>query len=318
MALSAPKTVKVTNLLNRNQGALYDYKVEWTPVSGADGYNIYSSIVPYGNFKKVGSVPGTDTSYIDNSATIVATMDRELYIPYSNEETIVADYVLYYSVVPYTIDADGNEEEGQPSKPVTEEDSRLSCAGPFQNPYMIGNFPVGICNGMKYGLPSNKYTAQVTNVIREQAIFLLQRDGQWVWWFKRKRYGERCPRVDVDNNQCINGDQCEICYGTNLVGGYYEPVLIKMVIVYGQKKMALEDLGIRSVRESKSWTIWQPKIAQRDIFVMANGKRCEITGVTPASPYMGGIYNKVDFDFRELETDNVAYRLKVPGPIPAN
>lgn len=317
MGLTAPRTVKVTNLLNRNDGDLYNYLIEWTPVTGADGYNIYSSIIPYGGFKKVGSVGSAETSYIDKSPTIVATSDREIYSSYSNEETIVADYVLYYSVVPYTLDIDGNEEEGQPSTPVTEESSRLSCEGPFTNPYMIGNFPVGAC-GMKYGLPSNKYTSQITNVIREQAIHLLQRDGQWVWWFKRKHHGERCPRVEIDNNQCRNGDQCNICYGTNIVGGYYEPTLIKMVIVYGQKKMVMEDLGIRAIRESKSWTIWQPKIQPRDMFVMANGKRCEITGVTPSSPYMGGIYNKVDFDFRELEIGNVFYRVKVPGPIPAN
>lgn len=317
MALSAPSTVKVTNLLNRNDGALFNFKVEWTPVSGADGYFIYSSIVPYGNFKKIGDVAATAGEFIDTTPTIVATMDREIELAYSNEETIVSDFVMYYSVVPYTIDEDGNKEEGTPSKPTTEEDSRLSCSGPFDTPYMIGNFPVASC-GMKYGLPSNKYTKQVISVIREQAIYLLQRDGQWVWWFKRKHQGERCPRYEVDNNQCLNGDQCDICYGTNIVGGYFAPVLIKMVIVYGNKKMAMEDLGIRAIREAKSWTIWQPKIAQRDIFVMANGKRCEITGVTPSSPFMGGISNRYDFDFRELEIDNVAYRLKVPGPIPAN
>ena len=37
MILQAPSTVKVTNLLNRNDVALFNFKVEWTPVSGADG-----------------------------------------------------------------------------------------------------------------------------------------------------------------------------------------------------------------------------------------------------------------------------------------
>ena len=318
MALSAPSTVKVTNLLNENEGKLQNFLIEWVPVAGADGYKIYSSIIPYGGFKEVGDVSSTEYSFVDESPTIVATMDREIYIPQSNEETIVTDFTLYYSVVPYTIDEDGNKEEGTPSKPVTEEDSRVSCEGPFAQPYKIGNFPVTACGGMKYGLPSNKYTKQVIQTIREQAIYLLQRDGQWVWWFKRKNYGERCPNVEVDNNQCAYGDACPICYGTNLVGGFYEPLLIKMVVVYGQKKMALEDLGIRAIRESKSWTIWQPKISQRDVFVLANGRRYEITGVTPSSPFMGGIYNKVDFDFRELEIGHAFYKLKVPGPIPAN
>lgn len=317
MSLPAPKTVKVTNLLNRNRGALQNYKVEWTPVNGADGYNIYTSVIPYGGFRLTGFVEGGATEFIDKGPTIVATNDVDIYSTYGNEETIVTDYVPYFSVVPYTLDEDGNKEEGSPSNPVTEEDSRLSCSGPFGK-YMIGKFPVNACGGLKYGLPSNKYTAQVTNVIREEAIYLLQKDGQWVYWLKRKEHGERCPNVDIDNNRCSLGDSCPICYGTNLVRGYYDPILIKMVVIYGQKRMAWEDLGIRAVRESKSWTIWHPKISPRDLFVLANGKRCEITSVTPSSPYMGGIYNRQDFDYRELEIDHVAYRIPMPGPIPAN
>ena len=315
--LAAPSKVKVTNLLNRNDGALYNYKLEWTEVLGAAGYRIYSSITPYGNFKLIGQVDSTETSFIDESQTIVATNDREIYITQSNEETIVSDYIVYYSVVPFVI-IDDEVVEGTPSKPVTEEDSRLSCEGPFDKPYMLGNFPVSICGGLKYGLPSNKYTALTTNIIREEAIYLLQRDGQWVWWFKRKHRGERCPQVEVDNNQCANGDQCPICYGTNIVGGFYDPVLVKFVVVYGQKKHVAQEYGIRGVRESQSWTIWHPKISTRDMFVLANGKRCEITAVTPSSPYMGGIYNKQSFDFRELETNHAYYRVPVPGPIPAN
>lgn len=318
MGLAAPITVKVTNLLNRNKGALYNYQIEWTSVDGAAGYHIYSSVTPYGNFKQIGDVPSTETSYIDISKTIVATNDREMYIMQTDEETIVSDYVYYYSVVPYTIDVTGKVEEGSPSKPVTEEEGRLACDGPFENPYMIGKFPVSVCGGLKYGLPTNKYTTLTTNIIREEAIYLLQQDGQWVWWFKRKNFGERCPNVEVDNNQCINGDQCPICYGTNIVGGFFEPVLVKFVVIYGQKKNVMQDIGIRGIRESQSWTIWHPKISIRDMFVLANGKRCEITAVTPSSPFRGGIYNKQNFDFKELETDHAFYRVPVPGPIPAS
>ena len=219
---------------------------------------------------------GAGTSFVDTSPTIVATMDREIYIAQSNEETIVTDFVLYYSVVPYTIDEEGNIEEGTPSKPVTEEDSRLSCSGPFDSPYMIGNFPVGVCGGMKYGLPSNKYTKQITQVIREQAIYLLQRDGQWVWWFKRLIAANAAPMWTWIITSVLMVTNALYVMVQNIVGGFYKPLLIKMVIVYGQKKMVMEDMGIRAIRESKSWTIWQPKISVRDIFVMANGKRVRL------------------------------------------
>ena len=97
---------------------------------------------------------------------------------------------------------------------------------------------------------------------------------------------------------------------------FLKPVLIKVVMVYGPKKEEYEDLGIRTIRESKSWTIWQPKIGARDVIVDHNGERYEITSVEKTSPMMGGLYSRQDFQYRTLEMNHAYYRIDVPGPIP--
>jgi hypothetical protein len=318
--LPATQKVKVTNLLNRNDGDFQNYKVEWLSVPGADGYKVYASVIPYGSFSSVavavGDVGAATTTYTDTSQTIVAN-GSDTINTYGSFITNVTHFKPFYSVRAYMVDAEEEKVEGDPSKWVSEEDSRWSCDGPFTNPYMIGTMPMAQCS-MKYGLPSNKYASDVLGIIRDQAIWQLQQDGQWIWWFKRKVYGSACSHVDVDTNMCSRGDKCTECYGTNISGGFYTPIMIKAVIIYGSRKDVFENWGIRTVRESKSWTIWQPKLSTRDFFVLADGRRYEVTSVTPSSPYRGGIYNKQDFEFRELELQHVLYSVSVPGPLARN
>lgn len=314
MALSAP-SVKVQNLLNRNAGALQDMRVEFTGVSGADGYNIYRSQIPYGEFVKVASVDSGTTVWIDDTATIESTNDAEPYEVYVNEQTILQRPNFYYRVAAYEVDVDGNETEGELSYPTSAEDAVISCAADRDSIYTLNDFSIYSC-GTGAPIPSANQLLPYLSEIRRRTLAILQMDGQWVWYFKRRLYGERCPNVDFDNNQCKYGSRCPTCFGTNMKDPYLDPVLIKVVLVYGEKKEEFMDLGIRTIRESKSWTIWQPKIAQRDFFVDHNGERFEITSVTKSSPMLGGMYARQDFNFRELEMNHALYRLNVPGPVP--
>lgn len=315
MTLPAPAAIKVQNLINKNEGSLQNMQIEWTGVSGADGYKIYRSIVPYGNFIEVGDVDATSTKWVDESPTIIATNDRDEYYTYTNEQTIIQKPNFYYCVSGYVIDVDGNKDEGEKSKPSSQEDAAISCSSDRDGIYSIGDYSIYSC-GTGAPIPSTNQLLPYLAEIRRRTLAILQLDGQWVWLLKRRVYGERCPYTDIDNNQCRYGTQCTECFGTGMRKPFLDPVLIKMVIIYGPKKEEYEDLGIRTVREAKSWTIWQPKIAPRDIFIDKSGNRYEITSVTKTSPMLGGMYARQDFQYRELEIANAFYNINVPGPVP--
>lgn len=315
MALIAPAAVKAQNLLNRNEGALQDIRVEFLPVTGADGYNIYRSQVPYGPWEKVAKVDSNTTVWIDKTATIESTNDAEPYEVYVNEQTILQRPNFYYSIAAFEIDVNGVETEGEHSRPTSPEDAVIDCSADRNSIYSVGDFDIYSC-GTGAPIPSANQLLPYLSEIRRRTLAILQMDGQWVWFFKRRLYGERCPHVDFDNNQCKYGSRCPTCFGTNMAHPYLPPVLIKIVMVYGEKKEEYEDLGIRTIRESKSWTIWQPKVAPRDFFVDHNGERYEIVDVTKSSPMLGGLYARQDFKYRELEMNHALYRLDVPGPIP--
>lgn len=312
--LSAP-SVKVQNLLNRNEGALQNFQVTFTAVTGADGYNIYRSQVPYGPWDKIGKAASTATTFIDDTPTIESTNDAEPYEIYVNEQTILQRPNFYYRVAAYEVDEDGVETEGELSYPTSAEDAVIACGADRDSIYTIGDVGIYSC-GTGAPIPTATQILPYLSEIRRRTLAILNMDGQWVWFFKRRLYGERCPNCDFDNNQCKYGDRCPQCFGTNMAHPFLPPVLIKVVMVYGEKKEEFEDLGIRTIREAKSWTIWQPKIAARDLIVDHNGERYEITDVTKTSPMLGGMYSRQDFKYRELEMNHALYRLGVPGPVP--
>jgi len=312
--LEAP-AVKVQNLLNRNDGALQNNRVEFTSVTGADGYKIYRSMVPYGNFTEVADIPVGTTTWVDETPTIESTNDAEPYEVYVNELTILQRPNFYYSVAAYTVDENGDKEVGEQSRPTSPEDAVIACAADRDSIYTIGDFPIYSC-GTGAPIPSANQLLPYLSEIRRRTLSILQMDGQWVWLLKRRVYGERCPNCDDDNNKCKYGTRCPTCFGTDMRDPFLPPVLIKVVMVYGDKKEEYEDLGIRTVRESKSWTIWQPKLAPRDVIVDHNGERYDITAVEKTSPMLGGMYARQDFKWRLLEMNHAFYRIDVPGPLP--
>ena len=69
--LGKPK-IKVVNLLNQNEGLLQDYQITWSEVTGAEGYLIFKSYVPYGTYEQIGKVEAGVTSDNEQHYFLVA------------------------------------------------------------------------------------------------------------------------------------------------------------------------------------------------------------------------------------------------------
>lgn len=309
--LARPK-IKVVNLLNQNEGLLQDYQITWSVVNGAEGYLIFKSYVPYGTYEKVGQVEAGVTSFIDDTSTILAetsTMFRDLAAMTAN--TLI---IPYYKVCGYTIDEDGEMELGDMSYPSSQEEAKITCSSSSGSSYIINGEVVNHC---KSGtpLPTQSETTDLFLQIRERTEQILMNDGQDVWYFKPLIQGERCPYVQDDTHECQYGTKCEVCYGTGLVGGYYPPLKIRVVLTQTQKEHKLESTGIREVHEPKMWTIWTPRITDRDFIVANDGRRYLLSNVMITSPFRNGAITRQDAQIRELEPTHILYKLNVPGPL---
>lgn len=300
--LPSPK-FKVQNLLNKNSNLGTDRLITWDTVSKASTYNIYRSFVPYGEFSLIATVDGGSTSYTDTTAGNISSNN---FIDL--EDTTVNTWGTWY----YRMSAvRANGEEGIISDPYSDQESTLLNNPPF------GDYQVGDGKVYKYCSSSPLPTDDDTSIfleIRSKDLNILQRDGQWVWYFKQRAEGKRCPHWVDTLNQCKNGKNCPICHGTGITKGYYDPVKILVRLVGSDRSLVQYQHGMQISYQAKSWTVWTPILSNRDIIVTNDGRRYEILDVTP-SIIRGGVITKQDFTIKEKMPKDFVYDLKVPGPL---
>lgn len=295
---------KVQNLLNRNADYGMSRKLTWSPINKADKYRVYRSYVPYGSFKLIAELDGSTTEFIDDSVGITSNN------AFSDLESLTINTWggWYYRMSSVR----SNGEEGSLSDPTSDQEATLLNNPPF------GSYQVG--DGKTYNycgssdLPTEDDTSYLLD-IRSRDLNLLQRDGQWVWYFKQRAEGTRCPHWVDTLSQCKRGKNCPICHGTGLSdSGFYEPVKILVRLVGASRKITQFSRGLQVEFNSKSWTIWTPILSDRDIIVTNDGRRYEISDVT-ASIIRGGVITHQDFDIKEKMPKDFVYSLKVPGPL---
>lgn len=60
------------------------------------------------------------------------------------------------------------------------------------------------------------------DIIRKETMLQRKRTGTKGYLFKRRTFGDRCACTDPETRQVMDPN-CEECFGTGFVGGYYEP-----------------------------------------------------------------------------------------------
>ena len=295
---------KVQNLLNRTSTYGTARKLTWKSVAKADKYKIYRSYVPYGDFKLVATIEGNLTTYTDDKVGIISSDD------FSDLENLTVNTWQGWYYRMSAVRADGTE--GYISDPVSDQESTLLNNPPF------GSYQVGDGKTYSYCSSSDLPTEDDTEYfleIRNRDLNILQRDGQWVWFFKQRAEGERCPYWVDTLHQCRRGKNCPICHGTGLSeSGYYPPVKILVRLEGSDRKLTKYQQGLRIEYQARSWTVWTPILANRDIIVTNDGRRYEILDVTP-SIIRGGVITHQDFTVKEKMPKDFAYSLEVPGPL---
>lgn len=106
-------------------------------------------------------------------------------------------------------------------------------------------------------------------IMRNEFILLRAQTGVKGTLLRRRWYGERCEEpgcVDYLTDETRNS-HCEVCYGTGIVGGYYEPV----ECVYGaiEPTHSWEQLGRGTVNQinTKGRFLASPLVMAQDIWI---------------------------------------------------
>jgi hypothetical protein len=111
--------------------------------------------------------------------------------------------------------------------------------------------------------------------------WILEQGGEAVKVFVRKWVGEHCKCRSPDHKQGEN--DCLVCYGTGIVGGYEGPFDILIAPQDGERTVELTENGLSMMQQYEVWTGPTPMLSQRDFIVRQNNDRYSIGPVNMPS-----------------------------------
>ena len=164
-------------------------------------------------------------------------------------------------------------------------------------------------------VPVRSVWLKMREMLRRHRLSLQPRyGGQECAILRRRTYGDTCPRCGDEILTDAQSSTCPICYGTGLVGGYFDPVLI-----LGQyQESAPADgtqnegaMGIDELEVSTIKTFGYPFIKYKDIWVAYHGSpRYIVQKVSRVEYAQWGIFQLLTVS--RLPYSDPSYTIQIP------
>jgi hypothetical protein len=106
------------------------------------------------------------------------------------------------------------------------------------------------------------------NEIQRREFLLLSKFvGVKSYLFKRRLYGERCPRCWSTSTEVNVDDHCPVCYGTSFKGGYFDPQPLFLQYDSTPNNRQVSYIGRAEPNQIGAWTISMPEICPDDVVI---------------------------------------------------
>jgi hypothetical protein len=114
---------------------------------------------------------------------------------------------------------------------------------------------------------TNLMEIRAREITRRETILLDKFTGIDTLIFRRKYFGERCPRCWNPDIEKVMQDHCPTCLGTSFVGGYFPGILSKVCYEISPNNTALTYLGKMETNATSGWTISYPQVMTLDLIL---------------------------------------------------
>lgn len=305
----APTIVKVTKKIGDSKTILIDF----TPIHNVSSYNIYGSLSPSSRKLIYSTPPNSNPPF-------------EIKIPISNR--ILPDELIFYFWVSYIRNSNEVFIEDNPAMFFTAENRFSDMYNKFSPK------PTNCMSPMGYVRATIPYEMMefYMNEIRRRHITVLEIGGEEFLLFKRRFEGDICPNcykdpkvmgniTQIGENKPIPFDptitteegspryqgrtNCEECYGTGIVGGYYYPITIKVGYQgIPRTEIRMQEQGLEFVKKPDAWTVWSPTINQHDILHrIITGERFIVSDVKTAT--WRGVITRQQLTFNSIPPNDI-------------
>jgi hypothetical protein len=267
-----------------------DYLITWPAIPGAIAYNVYGAPSPFTK-NKITGVP------------IPAPMTNLTYtVPQAPEDIIWHFWVTWINGAQQEtlIETDGatvftNEDYFDPQTYTPHNSPQTTDYGRYALPQVM--------------MPFYK------DEIRRRHQTILENDGEDFEVFLRRWTGKACIKQDArvaSDPDYDSNFNCTLCYGTGILGGYWQKFRIKMRYNEMPARTILRtDKGIEFSEDFNSWTLWLPRLHEHDLVVrLSTGQRFEVQDIAESNWRTQPLRQSMRLlclqpgDFRQLVTDD--------------
>lgn len=114
---------------------------------------------------------------------------------------------------------------------------------------------------------NNIMEIRANEIIRRETILLSKFIGVDTLVFRRKYFGKRCPNCYDLVAEKVVKDNCQACYGTSFLGGYYPGIQTRVCYDVTPNNTSLTYLGKMETAQTTAWTISYPKVDTLDVII---------------------------------------------------
>lgn len=169
---------------------------------------------------------------------------------------------------------------------------------------------------LEHATATSTYEIEKLDYIWQEAVrrnrWILEQGGERMKVLLRKNAGVLCPNTPDDyHKQPIN--DCNICFGTGIVGGYDGPFDIIVSPPDVEKKVRQTPYGRTGDAVQEVWTSPSPLLSQRDFIVKINGDRYSIGGVR--MPSNRGNLIQQHFNLGHVDEKDIRYKVPITNPV---
>jgi len=138
--------------------------------------------------------------------------------------------------------------------------------------------------------------------------WVLYQGGERVKIFIRRMVGHQCGCYSDEHKQ--SRSDCEVCWGTKIIGGYDGPYDGIIAPDDGDKAITQSNRGRGLIHSYDTWTGPSPLLSQRDFIVKLNGDRY---GTGPVRmPSNRGMQLQQFFSVSHMDETDIRYKLTIP------
>lgn len=157
-------------------------------------------------------------------------------------------------------------------------------------------------------LPQRQYLIW-KKILHDEDILLRKGNGRQILLIKRRHWGTRCDQCyDLKTGKSVKKN-CDNCYGTTFVGGYFAPIEMWASLKPSQVSTEwVAETSIPEVDTSSAMLVPIPRVHKGDIVVEKEiNRRWEITAEMPTELLRNPMHQ--DVTLTRLNPAHIAYRI---------